>query len=354
MAGGLAKLLPDELEEPVKDAIDAVAESLNSGGLKKGADTFRRTIDTAIDVVGELADVALPVLTESLDFVGNNLDWIVPVLGGATAAWGTYKVATTAAATANKVATAAQTALNLVMNANPVILVGSALAAAATGLALYAANASQASEEQLKFEQEMDVLNSKIQENKTNLDQLSQSMEENYASIEASGAPLERLKGKLDEVFDSSGKVKIQENKTNLDQLSQSMEENYASIEASGAPLERLKGKLDEVFDSSGKVKEGNEKVAQSILNDLMEENYASIEASGAPLERLKGKLDEVFDSSGKVKEGNEKVAQSILNDLNEAMGTSYTLTADGFIANNNEVVGSLDDVKESIDEGIH
>lgn len=259
MAGGLAKLLPDELEEPVKDAIDAVAESLNSGGLKKGADTFRRTIDTAIDEVGELADVALPVLTESLDFVGNNLDWIVPVLGGATAAWGTYKVATTAAATANKVATAAQTALNLVMNANPVILVGSALAAAATGLALYAANANQASEEQLKFEQEMDVLNSKIQENKTNLDQLSQSMEENYASIEA----------------------------------------------------------------------------------------------SGAPLERLKGKLDEVFDSSGKVKEGNEKVAQSILNDLNEAMGTSYTLTADGFIANNNEVVGSLDDVKESIDEYI-
>ena len=259
MAGGLAKLLPDELEEPVKDAIDAVAESLNSGGLKKGADTFRRTIDTAIDVVGELADVALPVLTESLDFVGNNLEWIVPVLGGATAAWGTYKVATTAAATANKVATAAQTALNLVMNANPVILVGSALAAAATGLALYAANASQASEEQLKFEQEMEVLNSKIQENKTNLDQFSQSMEENYASIEA----------------------------------------------------------------------------------------------SGAPLERLKGKLDEVFDSSGKVKEGNEKVAQSILNDLNEAMGTSYTLTADGFIANNNEVVGSLDDVKESIDEYI-
>lgn len=259
MAGGLAKLLPDELEEPVEDAIDAVAESLNSGGLKKGADTFRRTIDTAIDVVGELADVALPVLTESLDFVGNNLEWIVPVLGGATAAWGTYKVATTAAATANKVATAAQTALNLVMNANPVILVGSALAAAATGLALYTANASQASEEQLKFEQEMEVLNSKIQENKTSLDQLSQSMEENYASIEA----------------------------------------------------------------------------------------------SGAPLERLKGKLDEVFDSSGKVKEGNEKLAQSILNDLNEAMGTSYTLTADGFIANNNEVVGSLDDVKESIDEYI-
>lgn len=259
MAGGLAKLLPDELEEPVEDAIDAISKSLNSGGLKKGAKTFQKTIDTTIDVVGELADVALPVLTKSLDYVGDNLEWIVPVIGGAATAWGTYKTATLAISTANKAAAAAQTALNMAMNANPVVLIGGALVTAAAGIALYAANANQASEEQIAFNEEMDVLNSKIQESKTSIDQLSQSMEESYTSIEA----------------------------------------------------------------------------------------------SGAPLERLKGKLDEVFDSSGKVKEGNEKVAQSILNDLNEAMGTNYTLTADGFIANNDEVIGSLGDVKQSIDEYI-
>lgn len=259
MAGGLAKLLPDELEEPVEDAIDAVSKSFNSGGLKKGAKTFQKTIDTTIDVVGELADVALPVLTKSLDYVGDNLEWIVPVIGGAATAWGTYKTATLAISTANKAAAAAQTALNMAMNANPVVLIGGALVTAAAGIALYAANANQASEEQIAFNEEMDVLNNKIQESKTSIDQLSQSMEESYASIEA----------------------------------------------------------------------------------------------SGAPLERLKGKLDEVFDSSGKVKEGNEKVAQSILNDLNEAMGTNYTLTADGFIANNDEMIGSLSDVKQSIDEYI-
>lgn len=259
VAGGLAKLLPDEIQEPVEDAIDAVSKSLNSGGLKKGAKTFKKTIDTTIDVVGELADVALPALTEGLDFVGDNLDWIVPMVGGAATAWGTYKTVTFAVAAANKVAAAAQTALNLAMDANPIVLVGSALIAAAAGIALYAANANQASEEQIAFNKEMELLNEKIEKNKTGLDQLSQSMEDTYSSIEA----------------------------------------------------------------------------------------------SGAPLERLKGKLDEVFDSSGKVKEGNEKVAQSILNDLNEAMGTNYTLTADGFIANNDEVIGSLDEVKQSIDEYI-
>lgn len=35
MASGLAELLPSKLQEPVEDAIDAVAESLSDGGLKK-------------------------------------------------------------------------------------------------------------------------------------------------------------------------------------------------------------------------------------------------------------------------------------------------------------------------------
>ena len=35
MASGLAELLPSKLQEPVEDAIDAVAESLSDGGLEK-------------------------------------------------------------------------------------------------------------------------------------------------------------------------------------------------------------------------------------------------------------------------------------------------------------------------------
>lgn len=136
MAGGLAKLLPDELEEPVEDAIDAVSKSFNSGGLKKGAKTFQKTIDTTIDVVGELSDVALPALTEGLDFVGEHLDVIVPVVGGATAAFLSYKVATTAMTATTNLATKAQAGLNAIMTANPIVLAAAGITAGITAIAL--------------------------------------------------------------------------------------------------------------------------------------------------------------------------------------------------------------------------
>lgn len=257
VAGGLAKLLPDEIQEPVEDAIDAVSKSLSSGGLKKGAQIFQKTLGTTIDVVGDLAEVALPVLTESIDFVGAHMDVIIPILGGATAAWGTYKTATVAVATANKVATAAQTALNLAMNANPVALIGGTIVAAAAGLALYAANANQVSEEQLAFNKRMDELGKSIEENQLGLDRLRESI--------------------------------------------------------------------------------GN--------------TASSIETSTAPVEKWRSKLNEVVDSTGKVKDGCEKTASYILNQLNEAMGTNYSITADGFIQNNEGVRQSLEDVNQSIDE---
>lgn len=257
LAGGLAKLLPSELREPVEDAVEAISDSLESGGLKSAGDTFRRTFETAVDAVGTLADVALPLLTEALDFAGDNMNHIVAITGAATAAFLTYRTATTAVATATTIAEKAQQAWNLAMSANPVGLVAGGIAAIVSALTIYTANAEQASEEQEQFNAEMDELNDKIQESKDGIQQLSETMKETNSSIDA----------------------------------------------------------------------------------------------SVAPLERLKDRLDDAFDSTGKVKEGSEALAQSILNQLNDAMGTEYTLTADGFIQNNENVKQSLEQVSQSIDE---
>ena len=257
LAGGLAKLLPSELREPVEDAVEAISDSLESGGLKSAGDTFRRTFETAVDAVGTLADVALPLLTEALDFAGDNMNHIVAITGAATAAFLTYRTATTAVATATTIAEKAQQAWNLAMNANPVGLVAGGIAAIVSALTIYTANAEQASEEQEQFNAEMDELNDKIQESKDGIQRLSETMKETNSSIDA----------------------------------------------------------------------------------------------SVAPLERLKDRLDDAFDSTGKVKEGSEALAQSILNQLNDAMGTEYTLTADGFIQNNENVKQSLEQVSQSIDE---
>lgn len=257
LAGGLARLLPDEMQRPVEKAVEAISDSLESGGLKSAGDTFRRTFETAVDAVGALADVALPILTKSLDVAGNNMNHIVAITGAAAAAFLTYRTATTAVATATAIAEKAQRAWNLAMNANPAVLVASGIIAVVSALAIYSANFNQASAEQEKFNLELDELNDKIDENRKGLESLSSSMQETSESIDA----------------------------------------------------------------------------------------------SAAPLERLQSKLDDAFDSTGKVREGSEALAQSILNQLNEAMGTEYSLTADGFIQNNDGVKQSLDDVSKSIDE---
>ncbi|URW88880.1 hypothetical protein M5E84_14725 [[Ruminococcus] torques] len=73
LASGLAELLPNSLRKPAEKAIDALSESLESGGLKKAGKTAVNTLENVIDVVGKLSDAALPPLTKTLDFAGRSL-----------------------------------------------------------------------------------------------------------------------------------------------------------------------------------------------------------------------------------------------------------------------------------------
>lgn len=147
MASGLAELLPSKLQEPVEDAIDAVAESLSDGGLKKAGKTAEKTFDSLIKVVGKLASTALPPLTKALDFAGENLDRLVVVAGSATAAYTAYNVTIKATTVATNLATKAQKAFSVAMSASPTGLVIAGIAAATTGLALACATQVDASKE---------------------------------------------------------------------------------------------------------------------------------------------------------------------------------------------------------------
>ena len=199
LAGGLADLLPDELERPVDDAIDAIADSLNSGGLKKAGKTVAATFDNLIDVAGNLAEKALPPLTKGLDFAAENLDILAASATTAFVAFKGYKVITEAnralskgakawktastavdaynviqmACTAQGVvsnatltagqtvvglltgkislATAAQTAWNAVMAANPIGLVITAVGALAAGIATYCFVTEKATDDEYAF-----------------------------------------------------------------------------------------------------------------------------------------------------------------------------------------------------------
>lgn len=242
MASGLAELLPDKLQEPVEDAIDAVAESLSDGGLREAAETAADTLDNVVDAVENLADKALPPLTKALDFAGENLDLIAASATAAFTAFKGYKVVTSAgkamksltatvkmlsaaekanalqvlaasgALTAKetiigictgkiKLATAAQMAWNAVMAANPIRLVVTAVAALAAGIGVYSLMQKDA-------ESATDKANKKLAEQAETIRETQAARQEEVAGIQTQFGHYQQLWDELQGIVDQNGKIK--------------------------------------------------------------------------------------------------------------------------------------------------
>lgn len=242
MASGLAELLPDKLQEPVEDAIDAVAESLSDGGLREAAETAADTLDNVVDAVGNLADKALPPLTKALDFAGENLDLIAASATAAFTAFKGYKVVASAgkamklltatvkmlsaaekanalqvlaasgALTAKetiigictgkiKLATAAQMAWNAVMAANPIGLVVTAVAALAAGIGVYSLMQKDA-------ESATDKANKKLAEQAETIRETQAARQEEVAGIQTQFGHYQQLWDELQGIVDQNGKIK--------------------------------------------------------------------------------------------------------------------------------------------------
>lgn len=253
LCDGLIKLLPKEMQQPAKKALDSLKKTFSSG-----LGSLFGVTKKELEIIGKL-------FTKLAD----HMDTVAPVVISLVAAFKTFQMVQGPVGTVVSVLMKLQSvssetglavsALNAIMSANPAVLIAGAIAALVGGLALYATTVNQADAEQEAFNAKMDELGSNIESNQRSLDNLKESME------------------------------------------------NIGS----------------------------------------------SIEASVAPVEKWKDGLNDAFDSTGKVKEGCEDTANYILNQLNEAMGTSYSLTADGFIQNNEGVKQSLEEVNQSIDEYI-
>lgn len=247
---GLIKLLPKEMQQPAKKALDSLKKTFGSG-------------------LGSLSGVTkkeLEIIGKLFTKLADHMDTVAPVVISLVAAFKTFQMVQGPVGTVVSVLMKLQSvssetglavsALNAIMSANPAVLIAGAIAALVGGLALYATTVNQADAEQEAFNAKMDELGSNIESNQRSLDNLKESVENTGSSIEASVAPVEKWK-------------------------------------------------------------EG---------------------------------LNDAFDSTGKVKEGCEDTANYILNQLNEAMGTSYSLTTDGFIQDNEGVKQSLEEVNQSID----
>lgn len=249
MASGLAELLPSKLQEPVEDAIDAVAESLSDGGLREAGETAVDTLSNVVDAVGNLADKALPPLTKALDFAGENLDLIAASATAAFTAFKGYKVVTSAgkamksltatvkmlsaaekanalqvlaasgALTAKetiigictgkiKLATAAQMAWNAVMAANPIGLVVTAVAALAAGLSVYALTQKDAEKATGKLTEKQ---KESIETSKEAIKSINEEAEARQKNLAVSTSEIDNSQAlweELTKIVDANGQVK--------------------------------------------------------------------------------------------------------------------------------------------------
>lgn len=256
MASGLAELLPSKLQEPVEDAIDAVAESLSDGGLREAAETAADTLDNVVDAVGNLADKALPPLTKALDFAGENLDLIAASATAAFTAFKGYKVVNettsilkkgvktwkTASAAVDayyaaqllamesgvktnatltvgqavvgmftgkvNLATKAQTLWNAVMAANPIGLVVTAVAALAAGLCTYVLMQKDAEKATGKLTEKQKESIEASKEAINSINEEAEARQKNLAVATSEIDNSQALWEELTKIVDANGQVK--------------------------------------------------------------------------------------------------------------------------------------------------
>lgn len=180
LVDGLVKLLPKEIQKPVRETVNNLKKSFQDGGLRKAINTVGDILKKLGTVITNLAKAVLPPLSKAVDFLAGHLDTLLPLTvgivaaikgwsivqqatkwfsamsaaitaaGAATSAEALATAASTGALTLKQIAvgvltgqiglaTAAQWLWNAAMNANPIGIVITAVAALAAGIGLLVA-----------------------------------------------------------------------------------------------------------------------------------------------------------------------------------------------------------------------
>ena len=171
IVNNLVKLLPSELQIPVKEAINTIKKSFENGGLKNAINTVKTILSNLAKVAKNLAKTVLPPMAKAVDFVADNLNILLPLAVSVLTAYKGYKVISTitalfkshtAAVKAESLAqaaslgtitlkqiavgaltgeislaTAAQYAWNAAMSANPIGLIITGITTLASGIAAF-------------------------------------------------------------------------------------------------------------------------------------------------------------------------------------------------------------------------
>lgn len=391
LGGGLADLLPEELGEPVEEAIDSITKSLESGGLEDAGETVVKTFDNVIKVVGELADVALPPLTKAVDFAGEHLELIAASATTAFAAFKGYKVVTEAndvlskgasiwktasaavdaynvvqmACTAQGVisnatlttgqavvglltgkislATAAQTAWNAVMNANPIGLLVTAIGALVAGLGVYKLATDDSKDSQYALTDAQEKAIEKTHEEYEAYKELDNARKESMNNVEAEYRYLSQLNDELMGLVDSNGQVKAgYEDRANfiVNQLAQAFDLEEDEVWDIIGANSTLADSIDELIEK---------KKAEAMLNANQEAYEEAIRKQNEALIDYTNSLSEYESAQKKYNEAKE-AAKKVEEDYQLILKNSPE-AANGYLMANQDILTAAEDAGEAFQE---
>ena len=308
LVDNLNKLLPKELQAPVKEAVNTIKKSFENGGLKKAIESVKNIVVNLGKAFTNVAKVVLPPLSKAVDFLADNSEVLLGVITSVYAAFKSYSIISTvtalitthtAAVTAESLAeaaalntitlkqiavgaltgeitlaTAAQYAWNLAMNLNPIGIVITAVAALAAGIAaLNLCVEQETSSEQLLAEsyEEIAEAYANVADGASNyIDSISQSGDALAGFNDAIIISNERqseLTQKMDEVQGEITEIarKAKEERTGL-------------TEEEIQRLDDLFAKQKELADEQLKVQEAYQGVVKGIAEDLAANHDLSLE----------------------------------------------------------------------------
>lgn len=260
LVDGLIQFLPVQIREPVRQAIDAIKESFTSGGLGEAVDSVATIFQNLMWTIGELADVALPLLTSALDLVGDHFEELVPLLTAAVTGYVAYKTAVTAIEAVTKLATTAQAAFNAVISGNPIALLVGVLAAATGGLVAFVASQEKASKK-------TDIANQKLAEQADAIRNMQDARAQAVEDIQSEYGYYEDLWNELQGIVDQNGKI------------NEGYEERASFItstlsNALGQEISITDGVIDKYSELQSSISQVIEKKRQEAILNAYQESY--------------------------------------------------------------------------------
>lgn len=381
LVDGLIKLLPSEIQKPVKETVNILKRSFESGGLRNAINTVSNILKDLGKVVTNLAKTILPPLAKAVDFLGKNIKIILPLIaeavvgikafkivqsatkwfdamktaiaaaGAATSAEALATAASTGAITLKQIAvgvltgeiglvTAAQWLWNAAMSANPIGAVIALVTALAGGLAFLCVSLSNSAddtdilaESNERVAESFGHIADGIEQWNEKVDNAKSSMEGFNDSILMSQEEQQNLTDEMDAVqteISEIARLASEERRELTDSEVQRLDELFQKMrDLSKQELEFYQGRQDVVLDQAKALSEASNLTAEEY-EDM---SARIIKAASEETEAVKEKAYEQYSNQVALNKSllgqKEEYTEEWLEQANAAALADYQIAVD-------------------------